>query len=938
MDRWQRIEQLFLMASELPPSDREAFVDRETADDPELRAAVNGMLRHSGDGASGFRRAIEQTAVLAAAAIDKGPTHIDRYTIVRELGRGGMGTVYLAERSDREFRQRVAIKVVTRGLDSAQVVERFRHERRILASLDHPNIARLFDGGATDKGAPYLVMEYIEGRPLVDHCREQDIPIGERLLLFAQICAAVQHAHQKLIVHRDIKPANILVTPTGIPKLLDFGIAKLMSPDDGTASDALTRVGTRMLTPDYASPEQIRGEPVSVATDVFSLGAVLYELLTGRRAHRFETYTDAEFYRVICETEVEPPSQVVEDARRRRQLAGDLDNIVALALRKDPARRYVSVEQFASDVRHYLDGRPVAARPETLFYRTRKFVTRNRVPVAAAVLIGLSLAGAIVGTTVQARRADAQAARAERRFQEVRKLANTFVFDIYDGMTEIPGTAQVRARVVATALEYLDSLAREAEGDVALQAELAGAYKRIGDVQGNPSLSGFGEVEASLVSYDKALGILRRLADRPDPDPKVLSDLGTFERNTASVRLNAGDASGAVQHLRRSIAVWQRRNPTRGVDIQGDTGLAQAWGIMGQALMALGESSEAVRSHSAAVELLRGWLPRQTLPTTRGTLSIFLTDLGDAQRDVGDLRGAVESYREAVEIRRPMIESDPTALNYRRRLHILNLHLAEVFGHPFVLNLGDAAAAEGHADEALRASEQMVREDRGSDRSLQDHVWANWTMGSVLLPSNPRRALPYLEAARQIAATANVNGDALHQDSEAHAEEALGHALLATGDRPRGLELLRKAAGTFERISSQWPQKIDYRFALVRALNGLGDAVPVPESSEFYRKAYRAAESIPANARNVRELMNQAEVNLRWPRWNASAPVAERQRRLEIAMQALQTLLSYAPDNRSVQRALAEVRRSLAGAGGSREIESSRPSGQRNRDAQQSLQ
>ena len=751
MDRWQRIEQLFLAASELPPADRAAFVDRETAEDPELRAAVNGMLRHSGDGGSRFLHAIEQTAAVAAAAIDAGPTHIDRYTIVRELGRGGMGTVYLAERSDREFHQQVAIKVVTRGLDSAQVVERFRHERRILASLDHPNIARLFDGGATDSGVPYLVMEYIEGRPLVDHCRERDLPIRERLLLFAQICAAVQHAHQKLIVHRDIKPANILVTPAGIPKLLDFGIAKLLSPDDdaGIAAEALTRVGTRMLTPDYASPEQIRGEPVSVATDVFSLGAVLYELLTGQRAHQFETYTDAEFYRVICDTEVKPLSEAVEDARLRRQLAGDLDNIVALALRKDPARRYVSVEQFASDVRHYLEGRPVAARPETLFYRTRKFVTRNRIPVAAAVLVVVSLAAAIVGTTVQARRADAQAARAERRFQEVRKLANTFVFDIYDGMTEIPGTAKVRARVVATALEYLDSLAREAEGDVALQAELAGAYKRIGDVQGNPSLSGFGEVEASLVSYDKALGILHRLADRPDPDPKVLTDLGTFERNTASVRLNAGDASGAVQHLRRSIAVWERRNPTRGVDIQVDTGLAQAWGIMGQALMALGQSSEAVQSHSAAVGLLRGWLPRQTLPTTRGTLSIFLTDLGDAQRDVGDLRGAVESYREAVDIRKPMVERDPTALNYRRRLHTLNLHLAEVFGHPFVLNLGDAAVAEVHAAEALSASEQMVKEDRGSDRSLQDHLWANWTMGSVLLPAKPRRALPYLEAARR---------------------------------------------------------------------------------------------------------------------------------------------------------------------------------------------
>jgi tetratricopeptide (TPR) repeat protein len=908
MDQWERIEQLFLEASELPPADREAFVDRATAGDPELRAAVSGMLRHGSDANSRFLRAIEQTAV-AAAATETRPTRIDRYTIARELGRGGMGTVYLAERSDGEFHQQVAIKVVTRGLDNAQVVERFRHERRILASLDHPNIARLFDGGATDGGVPYLVMEYIEGRPLLDHCRERDLSVRARLLLFAQICAAVQHAHQKLIVHRDIKPGNILVNAAGIPKLLDFGIAKLLSPDDdaGIAAEALTRVGTRMLTPDYASPEQIRGAPVSVATDVFSLGAVLYELLTGQRAHRFEAYTEAEFDRVICETEVPPPSEAVSGTRLRKELTGDLDNIVAMALRKDPARRYESVEQFANDVRHYLDGRPVSARPETLFYRTRKFVSRNRVPVAAAVLVVASLAVGIVSTIVQARRADAQAARAERRFQEVRKLANTFVFDIYDGLIEIPGTAEVRRRVVVTALEYLDSLAREAEDDDALQVELAGAYKRIGDVQGNPSLSGFGEVEASLASYDKALGILRRLADRPDPGRKVLTDLGTFERNTGSVRLNAGDTSGAVDHLRRSIAVWERHTPQRGVDIQGDTGLAQSWGILGQALLARGQSPEAVQSHAAAVELLRAWIPRQTLPTTRGTLSLFLTDLGDAQRDVGDLDGAVESYREAVGIRKPMVENDPAALNYRRRLHILNRNLAEVFGHPFLPNLGDTAVAEAHAEEALRAAEQMVEEDRRSDRSLVDLLWANLTMGTVLLPAAPHRALPYLEAAHHIAQS-NEIVDALHEGAEASAEEALGHALLATGGRQRGLDLLRKAAATFERIASRWPQKIDYRFALVRTLNAVGDALPAAEAAEFYRKAYDAAGSIPAAPRNVRDLMTQADVNLRWPRWNASAPAAARRQKLDVATRALQTLLAYAPNNRSVRNALAEVR------------------------------
>ena len=287
MSRWQRIEQLFLAAADLAPDERAAYLHRETAGDPELYAVVAGMLQHTSDGETRFAAAIGHTA--AAAGAGQAPTQIGHYTVIRELGRGGMGAVYLAERVGGDFHQQVAIKVVKRGMDTAQIVERFRHERRILASLNHPHIARLLDGGATADGLPYLVMEYIDGRPLMDDCRARQLPLNERLMLFEQICGAAQHAHQKLIVHRDLKPANILVTSAGVPKLLDFGIAKLLLPDeDKTApAEALTRAGARLLTPDYASPEQILGQPVSVAADVYSLGLVLYELLTDRPAQQF---------------------------------------------------------------------------------------------------------------------------------------------------------------------------------------------------------------------------------------------------------------------------------------------------------------------------------------------------------------------------------------------------------------------------------------------------------------------------------------------------------------------------------------------------------------------------------------------------------------------------------------------------------------------------
>jgi eukaryotic-like serine/threonine-protein kinase len=914
MDRWQQIERLFLAASELPPAERAAFVDRETAGDAELRNAVNGMLLHSGDGGTRFLNAVEHTAA-AAAATARTPTQIDRYTIVRELGRGGMGTVYLAERSDGEFHQQVAIKVVSHGIGSSQIVERFRHERRILAALNHPNIARLFDGGATGNGLPYLVMEYVEGRPLVDYCRERNLSIRDRLLLFEQICAAVQHAHQKLVVHRDIKPANILVTAAGIPKLLDFGIAKLLLPDDAsTTSEALTRAGGRMLTPEYASPEQFLGEPVGVATDVFSLGAVLYEVLTGKRAHVFQAYTEAEFHRVVCDTEVAMASQAVEDARLRRKLAGDLDNIVAMALRKDAARRYVTVDQFASDIRRYLEGRPVTARRETLMYRARKFVVRNRVPVASAALVLISLTAGIIGTTLQARRADAQAAQAERRFQQVRKLANTFVFDIYDGMANIPGTARLRASVITTALDYLDSLAREAEGDAALQTELAAAYKRIGDVQGNPALSGLGQMQAALASYEKAIVILNRLAAGDKPDPKVLTDLGNLERTIGFVRLESGDARQAIEHQRRSIAAWERLNPVRAQDLEVDTRIAQAWGMMGQALVALGESNEAVDRHTAAVNLLRGWLPRKTLPTTRGTISLMLYDLAAAKRDTGDLQGAVQIYREAVSIRQQILERDPNNLNYRRRMFSLNFALAAVHGHPFVFNLGDHATAERHAAEALKEAEQMAKEDEGSDRSVRDLAFGNWIMGCVLLPNEPRRALPYLEAALQFASARSntADGDVLHDELEANVQEALGRALLATSNRQRGLDLLRRAVATLERMSTQSPQVIDFRYDLIRASHDLADALDAPAAAEFYRQAERAAATFPAGDRNVRERVSRAEVDLRWPLWNPAAPEPERKRRLEAALQSWRKLASQAPDNPRVQSAIAQAQAGLA--------------------------
>jgi eukaryotic-like serine/threonine-protein kinase len=381
-DDWQRVDGLLQSALDREPSRRASFLDEACAGDHALRQHVEALLEADRE-ASDF---LERPAIEAGTAPATEPAsqslvgrRIGAYRVVRELGRGGMGAVYLAERADEQFRKQVAIKLVKQGVDSDAILHRFRGERQILASLDHPNIATLLDAGTTDDGLSYFVMEYVEGQPIDVYCTTHRLSTRERLHLFGLVCAAVQHAHEHRVVHRDLKPRNILVTEEGVPKLLDFGIAKLLAAEDAGIMANATTVGLRPMTPAYASPEQVRGEPVTPLSDVFALGLLLYELLTERRPYQVAGDTPADIARAICEEEAEKPSTTV------RSLAGDLDKIVLMALRKEPSRRYPSVAQFANDLRSYLEGRPVLARRDSLSYRAAKFVTRNKAAVVSAV-------------------------------------------------------------------------------------------------------------------------------------------------------------------------------------------------------------------------------------------------------------------------------------------------------------------------------------------------------------------------------------------------------------------------------------------------------------------------------------------------------------------------------------------------------------------------
>src|SRR6266542_1003315 len=378
-ERWQLIEELFRTVADRPPAEREDYLPRACGDDGELRREVLELLAH--DIADSFLdNPIKKTARAVAAAPPDEPAgqRIGPYRLTRLIGHGGMGAVYEAVRADDEFQQRVAIKLIKRGMESDFARERFLRERQILASLDHPHIARLLDGGTTAEGQPYFVMEFVAGETITAYCNRRQLSLDEKLKLFRDVCSAVQHAHCKLVIHRDLKPGNILVTEDGAPKLLDFGIAKLLAPDPG---EVITNAEStaRLMTPDYASPEQLRGGAITTATDVYSLGVVLYELLTARRPYQFEAIAPLKISRTICDTEAPRLSEAARmhttaPAKLARRLAGDLDNIMLMALRKEPERRYQSVEQFSADIRRHLAGLPVMAREDTFSYRASKVV------------------------------------------------------------------------------------------------------------------------------------------------------------------------------------------------------------------------------------------------------------------------------------------------------------------------------------------------------------------------------------------------------------------------------------------------------------------------------------------------------------------------------------------------------------------------------------
>ncbi len=910
-ERWQEVKDVLSEAIEADPAERAAYLDRRCAGDDFLRQEVESLLRHEGGVSSRFLNETALSEVSATLLAAEQTPVIGRqfgvYKTVKQIGLGGMGEVYRAYRADDEYRKEVALKVVRSGQDSGFVVTRFKNERQILATLEHPNIARLLDGGTSQDGTPYLVMELVEGQPITEYCDTNALSTHDRLKIFMQVCAAVQYAHQRLIIHRDIKPSNILVTNDGTPKLLDFGIAKILDTDAGSGKRDQTLTVFRALTPQYASPEQVTGEAITTASDVYSLGVVLYELLAGTNPYpTTANYQDAA--RVVCEFEPRKPSTIRQldgksalelnsgllaktlsfaSDRHRNDLKGDLDNIVLMALRKEPQRRYASVEQFAEDIRRYLANLPVMARKDTASYRASKFVLRHKVGITAATAVVLTLIAGFVITVREAR-------IAQQRFNDVRSLANSLIFDVHDSIKDLPGSTPAKKIIVDRALRYLHNLAQESGGDVGLQRELASAYERLGSVQGDYLENNLGDAQGTLASYKKALEI-RRQIDAGSKDWNDRLALAVGYRLVAHQLWANGDPRGAREPIQRAIAISEALNlaqpgikpvidevgfeyevsgrigypgdPSakqkiladyrRGMDlgeiairlapddIRTLHNLAMGAGDVGTILEGF-DAREALKYYQKEMEIDSQITQRSNDPRYWRSLAIDYGSIASVYDDLGDYPHALENNKKDLEIYQTLVGKDPNNVLLQQGLSISYMNTASSASRA-----GNIALALDNSNRSLEIMRKLVA--NAPEKAFQRGIFAAMLVvrGTILTIANqPESAIAEIQHGRLIYESLFKAGVG-EQVNVAAADIKLGEAYSKAGRDQNASEYFRQALAIAEPLI---PANLDAIYVAADAHSGLGDLSA--------RKAQRTGQSAASQRLDWGEARLQYEQSL----------------------------------------------------------------------------
>ncbi len=803
------------------------------------------------------------------------PERIGPYRILREIGRGGMGLVYLATRDDDRFHRRVAIKLIRKGMDTDDILRRFEHERQLLAAMNHPNIARLMDGGQTEDGRPYFVVEYVEGLPIDKHCDAHRLKISERLDLFRTVCSAVHYAHQNLVVHRDLKPSNILVTSAGEVKLLDFGIAKLLNPDLVAFTQAPTAPELRLMTPEYASPEQVRGDPLTTSSDVYSLGVLLYELLTGHRPYRIKTRVLQEVVRVICEVEPERPSAAVTRVeevpdpttppsvgapsqtgtrtigpvevsrtregrpdRLRRRLSGDIDNIVLKAMRKEPQRRYASALALSEDIQRHLDGMPVVARPDSVAYRARKFVGRNRTGVGAAITVVLGLAVGLAGMAWQRNEALAERARADRVATGMTQMSG-LLLRVFNEMDSFRSSAARREMFVKDVRDSLDRLADDAPDAPHVARTLAAAHAVVGDVQGGIRGPSVGKPEDALASYSESVRLLTELKNS-SPDPQLRSELAASLLSLADAQNSARKSDEALATYRSAADMAREALAGGKRDVFSKRVLAASLLKIGDLLRVKGDYEAARDAYTQSFSIRRelaGAEPSD--PAEARDIAVALGRFAQLNADTGRLDEAVKAMRESVAIRRKNLEAESAPT--QPRTDSLRAPRDLMIG---LLTLGSFLTQQGRLEEAVDTLREAVTQageirDAMPDnvRGPRDLAIARRALADALSESGIaddaaneyRRAVEDATEAVRLAPQDRVCNESLRD-----ARVARANALLARGKTKDALAELTHASGVAAALLKQDPERaahslaatrIECTLALARWADGATDAI-----------------------------------------------------------------------------------------------------------------
>lgn len=833
---WIEAKRIFAEAVEHDPSKRAEYVSRACGADSNLYREVVSLLENHDRGNSFFER--PPAAAMAAPADPMIGKRIGLYKVLRQIGLGGMGAVYLAERADDQFRKRVALKAVRPELFNEHALRRFQNERQTLAVLDHPNVIKLLDGGTTEEGVPFLVTEYVEGQSIDRYCVNAGLSVRQRLELFRIVLGAVHSAHQHLVVHRDLKPGNILVTSAGVPKLLDFGIAKLLQPEYSAHAMGLTRSDMQPMTPNFASPEQILGLPITTASDTYSLGVILYHLLTGHHPYERQMHTAFELGHAICETAPEKPSKFADraepaDRGDARRLRGDLDTIVLKAMRKEPQKRYASVEHFSEDIRRYLDGFPVLARNAGVWYQASKFVGRNTASCAGVVLL---TAGLIASSAVALEQKHA----AERRFGDLRHFSNFVLNDLDDRLRE--GTTPARALLADKGVEYLDKLAREKDGDPSIRRDLVNGYIKNGDVKGNPYGASLGDTAGAEESYRKALRYAEELVRA---DPSNLED----RQNLVSVRIKLGEVLAATGNRSEAMVHYGEAEHLIGTaPTPGTLGpatllvMARLWSDIGSARLLSSDPAgalECFRRSLRTAERLPASFEKKAgaIAFARGQIAYCAVLSG------GDATAAEEMIRESIATYQRIVSANPKP-GYRRALAQAYKILAEV-----QQRAGRAMEALASIRQSLHMTEALLSEEPKDEQKQIDRQQG--LMKEIeLLAANRLTEEARTETKRALAIMKPLAGQsAFFQHAEDYSQLLATTPFAEFRDDEAALRYARKAAA----MTHETDPDVLHTLALAYERNGDGQRAVEADN--------RALSMLPAGVPSVFRTTLEADVS-----------------------------------------------------------------------------